>query len=66
MRQVVASEPLSELDYAEVVDADTLIPCQRIDPAATRRYRALIAAVVGPVRLIDNAAVGPEVTGPCN
>ena len=58
MRAVVAAEPLVQLDYAVVVDAETL------EEAATLHdndddqgsLRLLIAAQVGPVRLIDNSA----------
>jgi pantoate--beta-alanine ligase len=54
MRAVATAEPLLELDYAVAVDAATLEPVDAIDdPAAVR---LLIAAVVGPVRLIDNSA----------
>jgi pantoate--beta-alanine ligase len=54
MRTEVASEPLVELDYAVVVDADTLQEATSVaDPGAVR---LLIAAQVGPVRLIDNSA----------
>jgi hypothetical protein len=54
MRAVASEEPLVELDYAVAVDAATLEPLDTIDdPAAVR---LLIAAVVGPVRLIDNSA----------
>ncbi len=53
MRGVVATEPLVELDYAVAVDSATLMePGEVADPASAR---LLIAAVVGPVRLIDNA-----------
>ena len=46
--------PWSQLDYAVAVDAATLEPVEAIDdPAAVR---LLIAALVGPVRLIDNCA----------
>ena len=60
MGAVAASEPLVELDYAVAVDGATLEPLAAIDdPAAVR---LLIAAAVGPVRLIDNSAAleGPE------
>lgn len=49
-----------ELDYLEVVDPDTLVVraenCQ--DTPFTGRALALIAARVGPVRLIDNVTLG--------
>ena len=59
MRAVVAVEPLVQLDYAVVVDADTLEEVVTVagDAAAQESLRLLIAAQVGPVRLIDNSAV---------
>ena len=52
MRQVVESEPLVRLDYAVAVGQQDLVAREVIeDPAAVR---LLIAAEVGPVRLIDN------------
>lgn len=53
MRQVVGREPLASLDYAVVVEETSLLP-----PAAggSGRLRLLLAAQVGPVRLIDNLA----------
>jgi pantoate--beta-alanine ligase len=54
MRAEVASEPAVQLDYAVVVDADTLEAVAAVaDPGAVR---LLIAAQVGHVRLIDNSA----------
>jgi pantoate--beta-alanine ligase len=54
MRAVVDHEPLVDLDYAVAVDVATLDEVTTIvDPAAVR---LLIAATVGPVRLIDNSA----------
>ena len=54
MRDVVATEPLVHLSYAAAVDATTLAELETVaDPAA---LRLLIAAQVGPVRLIDNSA----------
>ncbi len=52
MAQVVALEPLVDLDYAAVVYADDLEPARSC--ATNRPLRLLIAASVGPVRLIDN------------
>ncbi|HEY3844201.1 MAG TPA: pantoate--beta-alanine ligase [Acidimicrobiales bacterium] len=51
---VVAGEPSVQLDYATVVNADDLTGCDRIDDPSS--VRLLIAAQVGPVRLIDNCA----------
>ena len=55
VRGEIAGERGVELDYAEVVDADTL------EPAMTLRKPAyiLLAAKVGATRLIDNAFVEP-------
>jgi pantoate--beta-alanine ligase len=58
MRAVAEAEPLVELDYAVAVDAATLEPVDTIDDPATVRF--LIAAVVGPVRLIDNSATDED------
>lgn len=43
------------VDYAAVVDADTLEPLEQVD----RPARALVAARLDAVRLIDNAALPP-------
>ena len=50
MASVVASEPLAALDYACVVDAASLETLEVL--AGT--LRLLVAARVGPARLIDN------------
>ena len=55
LRRTIESEPLAGLDYAEVADADTLEPALEVGPG--RRTVALIAARVGPARLIDNATL---------
>jgi pantoate--beta-alanine ligase len=60
MAAVVASEPSVALDYAVAVDADTLVEPDAVDDPA--RTRLLIAAVVGPVRLIDNMPAVPVVS----
>ena len=41
------------LDYAEIVDGETLAPVSQATPGA----RALVAAYVGNTRLIDNMAL---------
>ena len=55
MSEVCEAQPLLDLQYVAVVDAETLEPLQRLGdgPAA----RALIAATVGGTHLIDNAAL---------
>jgi hypothetical protein len=61
MARLVAGEPLARLDYAVAVDAaDLSVPASlRSVPSV----RLLIAAELGPVRLIDNcAAPVPAVT----
>ncbi|MGH9150246.1 MAG: pantoate--beta-alanine ligase, partial [Acidimicrobiales bacterium] len=55
MAAVVAQEPLARLDYAEVADPETLDPLDRI--AAGTPARLLVAARIGPARLIDNLGV---------
>ena len=47
---IIAAEPLAELDYAEVVDAATLEP---VDPLVGE-LRVLAAARFGKARLLDN------------
>ncbi len=53
MRSVMEAEPLVDCDYAEVVDTRTL----RRPEVAAGELRLLVAANVGPVRLIDNVGV---------
>jgi pantoate--beta-alanine ligase len=53
LSRAIESEPLASLDYAEVVDALTLESTREL--GAGRAAVALIAAKVGPARLIDNA-----------
>jgi len=57
--RIIESEPLATLDYVALFDADTLHP---IDDRAwlertASRVRIAIAASIGEVRLIDNAAL---------
>ncbi len=53
LRETIESEPLAQLDYAEVADAETLEPLAEL--ALDRRAAALVAVRVGTTRLIDNA-----------
>lgn len=53
LRAPIESEREAAIDYAEVVDAETLEPLGRIEPG--RPAVALVAARFGKTRLIDNA-----------
>ncbi|HEV3162571.1 MAG TPA: pantoate--beta-alanine ligase [Isosphaeraceae bacterium] len=55
LRETVESESMARLDYAEVADAETLEPLTEL--RAGRPGVALLAAWVGPARLIDNRAL---------
>ncbi|MDX1630377.1 MAG: pantoate--beta-alanine ligase [Thermoanaerobaculia bacterium] len=59
MRDEVATEPTVELEYAEVVDADTFQPVERVED----RVVLPVAARVGPGRLIDNLSLDPGPSG---
>jgi pantoate--beta-alanine ligase len=53
---VFAAQPGAQLDYAEIVDADTFEPAMALRKACY----ALVAARVGATRLIDNALIEPQ------
>ena len=53
MRETIRSEPLAELDYAELVDAETLEPVTRLRGVCL----ALLAVRIGATRLIDNLMI---------
>jgi len=53
MREIIGREPLAQLDYVELVDADTLEPVTRLH----RTCLALLAARFGATRLIDNLLI---------
>ena len=59
LRQVLGAEPRVTLDYAEIVDAETLEPVVSLRGACY----VLIAAKVGDTRLIDNALIEQEGEG---
>jgi pantoate--beta-alanine ligase len=52
LRETVQSEARAALEYAELADPETLEPLARLAPG--QRAVALLAARVGPARLIDN------------
>lgn len=54
MCRMFAAEPRAELEYAAVVEPEGLRPVERVAPGAV----ALVAARVGPARLIDNLIFG--------
>jgi pantoate--beta-alanine ligase len=56
MTDVLGGEPLARIDYAVVVDPDSLDVVSDI----SAEVRLLVAAQVGPVRLIDNVAAVPS------
>jgi len=54
LREVLAGSHLARVDYAEVVDAETLRPMKEI----TGKAAALVAVFFGDTRLIDNHLLG--------
>jgi pantoate--beta-alanine ligase len=56
LRSVLQAEPGVAIDYAEIVDAQTLEPVLNLRGACL----VLLAAVVGKTRLIDNALIEQE------
>ena len=55
VRKVLESEPRANVNYAEIVDAETFEPSVRI----TRTSYALLAVHIGRTRLIDNMLIEP-------
>ena len=53
LREAIEAEPLASVDYAEVVDVETLVPLGRIHDAAL----LAVAVRIGRARLIDNLVV---------
>lgn len=56
MRDILLKAGVNKIDYAVVVDADTLGAIDQIDRPAV----ALIAVRLGSTRLIDNALLNAE------
>jgi pantoate--beta-alanine ligase len=55
MVEVIATAPEAKLDYAEIVDPETLQPVARIE----KPVLAALAVWVGRARLIDNMVLDP-------
>lgn len=61
IRDRIEEQPLAEIDYVALVDADDLQPLEGVvDHAA----RVAVAVRFGPTRLIDNAPLGPGAPAP--
>ncbi len=55
MRKVIALEPRAQLDYVAIVEPARFLPVHRVAAGCV----ALVAARIGPTRLIDNLIFGP-------
>ena len=56
MRELIAREPLAQVDYVSVADPDTLRDLDRIETSAL----ASLAVRIGKTRLIDNVTLGED------
>ncbi len=56
MRELIAQEPLAQLDYVSVADVETLQELELVEGAAL----ASLAVRIGRTRLIDNVTLLPE------
>jgi pantoate--beta-alanine ligase len=59
LHRVLDAEKLARVDYAEIVDAETLEPVTRV----SKPCYALLAVFVGRTRLIDNLYIEPKTSG---
>jgi pantoate--beta-alanine ligase len=59
MRRILEAEPLANVDYAEIVSADTFEPVVRV----MRPCYAVLAVFIGKTRLIDNLLIEPASPG---
>jgi pantoate--beta-alanine ligase len=57
---LVAGQPMAELQYATILDPETLTPMRVL----TREARLLVAVFIGKTRLIDNVALVPKAPPP--
>jgi pantoate--beta-alanine ligase len=55
MRELIAQEPLAQVDYVSVADAETLRELERVEGPAL----ASLAVRIGRTRLIDNVTLAP-------
>lgn len=60
MHRIFSAEPLAQLDYAAIVEPREFEPVERVSSGCV----ALVAAHVGPARLIDNLIFGPPGESP--
>ncbi len=58
LARVIAGESRAHLDYADVCDPSAMLPLARIDPG--QAVLLVLAARVGPARLIDNFLRHPD------
>ncbi len=56
MRELIAQEPLAQVDYVSVADPDSLRELERIEGSAL----ASLAVRIGATRLIDNVTLGDD------
>jgi pantoate--beta-alanine ligase len=59
MQRILEAEPLANVDYAEIVSADTFEPVVRV----ARPSYAVLAVFIGKTRLIDNLLIEPASPG---
>jgi pantoate--beta-alanine ligase len=59
MRRILEAEPPAQVDYAEIVSADTFEPVVRV----ARPCYAVLAVFIGKTRLIDNLLIEPVSAG---
>ena len=60
MRDAIAQEPLAQVDYVSVADAETLRELDRVNGPAL----ASLAVRLGSIRLIDNISLPPDAEEP--
>lgn len=58
LEKAVAAQPMAGLEYALIVEPDTLLPMRVL----TKEARLLVAVKIGTTRLIDNTALVPKAT----